>query len=72
MFPMIDHPTIGPHRVTGIPVKFSETPGGRSMPAPLLGQHTRFALAELLGLDESTIDDLSGRGVIFDSPTGST
>jgi formyl-CoA transferase/CoA:oxalate CoA-transferase len=72
MFPVIDHPTIGPHRVTGTPVKFSETPGGRSMPAPLLGQHTRFALAELLGLDESTIDDLSRRGVIFDSPTGST
>jgi formyl-CoA transferase/CoA:oxalate CoA-transferase len=72
MFPVLDHPTIGPHRVTGTPIKFSETPGGRSTPAPLLGQHTRLALAELLGLDESTIADLSRRGVVFDSPIEST
>jgi formyl-CoA transferase/CoA:oxalate CoA-transferase len=71
MFPVLDHPTIGPHRVTGTPIKFSETRGGRSTAAPLLGQHTRFALAELLGLDESTIADLSHRGVVFDSPTAS-
>jgi crotonobetainyl-CoA:carnitine CoA-transferase CaiB-like acyl-CoA transferase len=67
MFPVIDHPTIGPHRVTGMPIKFSDTPGGGSLPAPLLGQHTRSTLAELLDLDESTVADLSRRGVIFDS-----
>ncbi len=67
MFPVIDHPTTGPHRVTGTPIKFSDTPGGRSIPAPFLGQHTRSALAELLDLDESTVADLSRRGVIFDS-----
>jgi crotonobetainyl-CoA:carnitine CoA-transferase CaiB-like acyl-CoA transferase len=70
MFPVIDHPTIGPHRVTGMPIKFSDTPGGGSLPAPLLGQHTRSALAELLDLDESTVADLSRRGVIFDSGPG--
>jgi crotonobetainyl-CoA:carnitine CoA-transferase CaiB-like acyl-CoA transferase len=67
MFPVIDHPTIGPHRVTGMPIKFSDTPGGGSMPAPHLGQHTRSALVELLDLDKSTVADLSRRGVIFDS-----
>ena len=35
MFPMVDHPAIGPHRVTGPPIKLSGTPGGRSLPAPL-------------------------------------
>jgi crotonobetainyl-CoA:carnitine CoA-transferase CaiB-like acyl-CoA transferase len=70
MFPVIDHPAIGPHRVTGMPIKFSDTPGGGSLPAPLLGQHTRSALTELLDLDESTVADLSRRGVIFDSGPG--
>jgi crotonobetainyl-CoA:carnitine CoA-transferase CaiB-like acyl-CoA transferase len=71
MFPLIDHPTIGPHRVTGPPIKLSETPGGRSIPAPSLGQHTRTALADLLDLDESTLADLARRGVIFDAAQAS-
>ena len=28
MFPTLQHPVAGPHRVTGTPVKLSETPGG--------------------------------------------
>jgi crotonobetainyl-CoA:carnitine CoA-transferase CaiB-like acyl-CoA transferase len=67
MFPQLDHPTIGPHRVTGSPIKFSETPGGGSLPAPLLGQDTHAALADLLALDEASLADLSRRGVIFDA-----
>lgn len=67
MFPVVNHPTIGPHRVTGAPIKLSDTPGGRSIPAPLLGQHTRTALAELLHLDDSILADLARRGVIFDA-----
>lgn len=67
MFPVIDHPAIGPHRVTGAPIKFSDAAGGHAMPAPLLGQHTRAALAKLLDFDESTLADLSRRGVIFDA-----
>ena len=66
MFPLIDHPTIGPHRVTGRPVKMSDTPGGSSMPAPALGQDTKRVLAEILQLDEKSLSDLSRRGVIFD------
>ena len=66
LFPVIEHPTIGPHRVTGTPIKFSDTPGGGSLPAPLLGEHTRTALAELLHLDGSALTDLAHRGVIFD------
>ncbi|HUA61090.1 MAG TPA: CoA transferase, partial [Verrucomicrobiae bacterium] len=47
MFPLMDHPKTGPHRVTGTPVKLSDTPGHPSSPAPLLGEHTRATLTEL-------------------------
>jgi len=67
MFPEIEHPEAGRHRVTGPPVKLSATPGLPSLPAPLLGQHTRSALKELLSLDDSALDDLAERGVVFDS-----
>jgi CoA:oxalate CoA-transferase len=65
MFPTLSHPVAGPHRVTGTPVKLSETPGGQGAPAPLLGQHTAGTLAELLGLDAAALDALAARGVIL-------
>jgi len=67
MFPMMDHPTAGPHRVTGTPVKLLDTPGRPSSPAPLLGQHTRSVLQELFSLDDQVIDDLLARRVLFES-----
>jgi len=36
--------------------RLSETPGGIRRPGPLLGEHTRSVLAEVLGLDEDEID----------------
>lgn len=67
MFPTIEHPTAGKQRVTGTPVKLSDTPGGLSSPAPLLGQHTRHVLKELFGLTDARIDDLRSRRVVFES-----
>jgi crotonobetainyl-CoA:carnitine CoA-transferase CaiB-like acyl-CoA transferase len=67
MFPTLAHPTAGKHRVTGTPVKLSETPGGPSSPAPLLGEHTRAALQKFFDLSDSTLDDLAARRVIFES-----
>jgi crotonobetainyl-CoA:carnitine CoA-transferase CaiB-like acyl-CoA transferase len=67
MFPVINHPTAGTHRVTGTPVKLSETPGKPSIPAPLLGQNTRDVLATFFGLKDSAIDDLVSRRVVFES-----
>jgi crotonobetainyl-CoA:carnitine CoA-transferase CaiB-like acyl-CoA transferase len=66
LFPVLDHPTAGPHRVTGTPVKLSATPGGPGEPAPQLGQHTSDVLKELLGLDDCAILALATRSVIFD------
>lgn len=67
MFPWMDHPTAGKHRITGTPVKLSNTPGRPSSPAPLLGQHTRSALKELFGLNDAVIDDLIAQRVVFES-----
>ncbi|SRR5579883_41658 len=68
MFPVMNHPTAGPHVVTGTPVKLSDTPGCPGLPAPLLGQHSREALGNLLGLDEPALEDLAVRGVIWEGP----
>ena len=67
MFPVMDHPTAGKHQVTGTPVKLSETPGGPTTAAPLLGQHTRSVLKELFALEDGVIDDLVKRRVLFES-----
>lgn len=67
MFPELDHPSAGRHRVTGTPVKLSATPGRPGTPAPLLGQHTVSALTEALGLDPDAVRDLVRRGVLFDA-----
>ena len=52
MFPTVQHPTAGPVRVTGLPIKLSATPGAIGSAAPILGQHTRSALRDLLGLED--------------------
>jgi crotonobetainyl-CoA:carnitine CoA-transferase CaiB-like acyl-CoA transferase len=65
MFPTLEHPTAGKHRVTGTPVKLVDTPGRVSSPAPLLGQHTRDTLKSLLRSNDREIDDLIARGIVF-------
>ena len=62
MFPTLQHPTAGPVQVTGLPIKFSATPGQITTAAPLLGQHTRTALRDLLGIEDFS----SLKGVIND------
>jgi crotonobetainyl-CoA:carnitine CoA-transferase CaiB-like acyl-CoA transferase len=66
MFPKIEHPVAGRHRVTGTPVKLSGTPGSPGAPAPLLGQHTLDALQQLLGLGQPELESLAERAVIYD------
>jgi crotonobetainyl-CoA:carnitine CoA-transferase CaiB-like acyl-CoA transferase len=72
MFPWLEHPTAGKHRVTGSPIKMSATPGEPTAAAPLLGQHTAAALQELLGLDAAKIRQLIADGVIPAAPQPST
>ncbi len=64
MFPLVDHPTAGPQRITGTPIKLSETPGSPGAAAPLLGEHTAIVLKELLGLDDQAIIEFEQAGAI--------
>jgi crotonobetainyl-CoA:carnitine CoA-transferase CaiB-like acyl-CoA transferase len=60
----VDHPVAGRVRVVGPPVRFSDTPGALTRPAPLLGQHTDEVLRERLGLDDDAIARLRKGGAI--------
>jgi len=58
----LQHPTAGDIRVTGVPVRLSDTPGAVRSAPPRLGEHTRAVLAEVLGLDGAAIDRLVAEG----------
>ncbi|MGE5170319.1 MAG: CaiB/BaiF CoA transferase family protein [Rudaea sp.] len=63
-----------PHALAGrvpqvrTPLILSRTPLVYDAAPPLLGEHTRSALAERLGLAGATLDDLAARGVIEPNP----
>ena len=42
-----EHAQAGPVKALGAPVKFGDSPAGRSRPAPMLGEHTREILSEI-------------------------
>ena len=59
----VEHPDHGTVRMTGFPVKLSETPATIRHPAPKLGEHTEDIL-DTLGYTESTIKNLKSQGII--------
>jgi crotonobetainyl-CoA:carnitine CoA-transferase CaiB-like acyl-CoA transferase len=60
----MDHIKAGKIRLTGIPVKMDRTPGDLRLPPPLLGQHTREILEEVLEKDPEEIRRLQEENVI--------
>jgi glutaryl-CoA transferase len=60
----IPHPAGVPCPTVASPMRFSATPVGYGAPPPLLGQHTREVLEELLGLSRAQIDTLAAQGAI--------
>ena len=63
MVPHVTHPRAGEMQTIGLPVKFSQTPGGVLHAAPLFGEHTRAVLTEIgCGADE--IDALVASGAV--------
>ncbi|EDM72800.1 hypothetical protein RAZWK3B_01230 [Roseobacter sp. AzwK-3b] len=60
----LEHPSAGPVKTLGHPVKFSETPASIRSAAPVLGQHSREVLSEA-GYDGETIDAMISAGAVI-------
>ena len=57
------HPTAGQVKGIGLPIKFSDTPGGVRSAAPVFGQHTREVLREH-DFSDAEIDKMTALGAI--------
>ena len=64
MIQAVEHAVAGSVRVTGVPIKLSETPGSVRTPPPTLGQHTRAILSGDLGMSAPEIDALQASGAV--------
>jgi crotonobetainyl-CoA:carnitine CoA-transferase CaiB-like acyl-CoA transferase len=59
-----DHPTLGPTKFVGFPLKFTETPAQLYRPAPEMGQHTDEVLSQVCGISPEEIGALRQEGVV--------
>ena len=57
------HSTLGKIKQTGLPIKFSDTPGGLDKPPPLLGEHNHQILTGL-GYSDADVEQMAVSGVI--------
>jgi len=64
MLVQVEHPSAGPVRMAGIPVKFSATPASVRLPPPLLGQHNEEVLESWLGMNNEEISELKRKTVL--------
>lgn len=60
----VEYPTGGKIKQPGNPIKLSETPGETFTPPPLLGQHTREVLSNILKYPTGKIDELAREKII--------
>lgn len=60
----LEHPAAGPIKVTGIPMKLSDTPGEIHSAPPTLGQHTSEVLQDWLRMNATDIETLQQAGVV--------
>ncbi len=58
------HPTAGPMRMVGPPIRLSGTPAEAAAPAPLLGEHTEEILGKLCGYSTDAIARLRAGGAV--------
>lgn len=59
----LDHPEVGYSLYDDVPIHMSDTPPRLDTPAPLLGDHTREVLVDLLGMSEADYQRLEESGL---------
>jgi benzylsuccinate CoA-transferase BbsF subunit len=59
----LEHPETGALDYVGVPVRFAETPGAATMPAPRHGQHCYEVFSSLLGMSRDEYDALEADGI---------
>jgi crotonobetainyl-CoA:carnitine CoA-transferase CaiB-like acyl-CoA transferase len=60
----VTHPTAGPMRMVGPPIRLHGTPATAATPAPLLGEHTDEVLRKVLGYSSEAVAELRAAGVV--------
>jgi crotonobetainyl-CoA:carnitine CoA-transferase CaiB-like acyl-CoA transferase len=69
-FEELPHQVAGIHPIPTVPFRYGDVGHWLRRPAPLLGEHNREILADILGLDDATIAQLAADGVIGNRPVG--
>ncbi|MGA2285042.1 MAG: CoA transferase, partial [Dehalococcoidia bacterium] len=64
-FVEVDHPRAGKLRYAGWPYKMPASPPAVGRPAPLLGQHSREVLGDLLGYSPDEFTSLCRTGAVW-------
>ena len=64
----VDDPVAGRVTIPGFPLVVDGSRPAASAPAPLLGEHNRAVLREMLGFDDARIDALESSGVLASKP----
>ncbi len=62
---MLMHPELGECEYDGVTPRLSKTPGELRSTSPLIGEHTREVLGEVLGLGEDEIDAAQASGALM-------
>lgn len=68
MIVTVDQPFLGPMKMYGSPLKFSETPSGIRGYGPFLGEHNDDVLMKTLGMSKEEIKALYAEGVLYHEP----
>jgi crotonobetainyl-CoA:carnitine CoA-transferase CaiB-like acyl-CoA transferase len=64
MFVELEHPVYGPVKITGTPLKLSETPGRVEHLAPLPAEHNEEIFVRLLGHSRQELSRWQEEGVV--------
>ena len=64
LYPSVEHELLGTYLIDGLPIQFSETPGGVRKRAPLWDEHTEAVIGGVLGYDGKRIAALRGAEVL--------